>query len=282
VRNVFVEKWSTLVKFVLVAGVVVFVMIRWAWPAAHSRIRDAARRKPAKLKTTNLMTWVISLMSIGLALLVSADPVTIQRGRYPLNSPRPYRLWFGFGLCSQRADTPASRRCGWGCPVLPSPAQRGSSFAAEACTIWRIRIRPIPGPSSWAATIISALSKLSRPGKPSSRPPTSHSSTSTLPVSKSRPGLTMAAQFMHDGPCCLIPFQALYPLQSQRTGPVLLGGHPAHGLKPQSAEKCGCLVKIVPAVTEVWCRNSQHRSNTVLTGELSRHPKSVRKRWQRW
>jgi len=29
-RNVFVEKWSALVKVVLVAGAVLFVMIRWA------------------------------------------------------------------------------------------------------------------------------------------------------------------------------------------------------------------------------------------------------------
>jgi hypothetical protein len=29
-RNVFVEKWLTLVKVVLVAGAVLFVMIRWA------------------------------------------------------------------------------------------------------------------------------------------------------------------------------------------------------------------------------------------------------------
>ena len=30
VRNVFVEKWLSLVKFVLIAGAVLFVMIRWA------------------------------------------------------------------------------------------------------------------------------------------------------------------------------------------------------------------------------------------------------------
>jgi hypothetical protein len=30
VRNVFVEKWSTLVKVVLVAGAAMFIMIRWA------------------------------------------------------------------------------------------------------------------------------------------------------------------------------------------------------------------------------------------------------------
>jgi hypothetical protein len=29
-RNVFVEKWPFIAKFVLVAGVVLFVMIRWA------------------------------------------------------------------------------------------------------------------------------------------------------------------------------------------------------------------------------------------------------------
>jgi hypothetical protein len=29
-RNVFVEKWRPLVKFLLVAGVILFVMIRWA------------------------------------------------------------------------------------------------------------------------------------------------------------------------------------------------------------------------------------------------------------
>jgi hypothetical protein len=29
-RNVFVEKWPSVVKFLLVAGVVMFVMIRWA------------------------------------------------------------------------------------------------------------------------------------------------------------------------------------------------------------------------------------------------------------
>ncbi len=29
-RNVFVEKWPSLVKVVLVAGTVLFVMIRWA------------------------------------------------------------------------------------------------------------------------------------------------------------------------------------------------------------------------------------------------------------
>jgi hypothetical protein len=30
VRNVFVEKWPSLVRVVLVAGAVLFVMIRWA------------------------------------------------------------------------------------------------------------------------------------------------------------------------------------------------------------------------------------------------------------
>jgi hypothetical protein len=30
VRNVFVEKWPSLVKVVLVAGVLLFTMIRWA------------------------------------------------------------------------------------------------------------------------------------------------------------------------------------------------------------------------------------------------------------
>ena len=29
-RNVFLEKWLTLVKVVLVAGAVLFVMVRWA------------------------------------------------------------------------------------------------------------------------------------------------------------------------------------------------------------------------------------------------------------
>jgi hypothetical protein len=29
-RNVFVEKWPSLVKFVLVAGAVLFAIIRWA------------------------------------------------------------------------------------------------------------------------------------------------------------------------------------------------------------------------------------------------------------
>jgi hypothetical protein len=29
-RNVFLEKWTTLVKVVLVVGAVLFVMIRWA------------------------------------------------------------------------------------------------------------------------------------------------------------------------------------------------------------------------------------------------------------
>jgi hypothetical protein len=29
-RNVFVEKWRSLLKFVLIAGVVLFIMIRWA------------------------------------------------------------------------------------------------------------------------------------------------------------------------------------------------------------------------------------------------------------
>jgi hypothetical protein len=29
-RNVFVEKWRSLVKFVLLVGVVLFVMVRWA------------------------------------------------------------------------------------------------------------------------------------------------------------------------------------------------------------------------------------------------------------
>jgi hypothetical protein len=29
-RNVFLEKWQSLVKIVLVAGVVLFAMIRWA------------------------------------------------------------------------------------------------------------------------------------------------------------------------------------------------------------------------------------------------------------
>jgi len=30
-RNVFVEKWSSLVTIVLVAGALLFAMIRWAW-----------------------------------------------------------------------------------------------------------------------------------------------------------------------------------------------------------------------------------------------------------
>jgi hypothetical protein len=30
VRNVFVEKWPSLAMFVLVAGAVLFVMVRWA------------------------------------------------------------------------------------------------------------------------------------------------------------------------------------------------------------------------------------------------------------
>jgi hypothetical protein len=29
-RNVFIEKWPSVVKFVLVVGAVLFVMIRWA------------------------------------------------------------------------------------------------------------------------------------------------------------------------------------------------------------------------------------------------------------
>src|ERR1035438_6589172 len=66
---------------------------------------------------------------------------------------------------------------------------KGCRLAAEASSITRIRIRPVPGPSAWAAITTKALLSVCRPATPSSNPPTIVSSTSTHPLSRSRSGV---------------------------------------------------------------------------------------------
>src|SRR5258705_9371776 len=79
-----------------------------------------------------------------------------------------------------------------GLNALPDEAMKG--FAIK---IWDTRHAdtPIPLPSASAATIIIALFKTLRPVAPSdSIVPQYVSSTSTIPRSRSRPGLTMACR----------------------------------------------------------------------------------------
>jgi hypothetical protein len=65
-------------------------------------------------------------------------------------------------------------------------------LTAEASSITRIRIRPVPSPSAWAAITTKALLSVCRPATPSSNPPTIVSSTSTHPLSRSRSGRIIA------------------------------------------------------------------------------------------
>ncbi len=91
------------------------------------------------------------------------------------------------------------------------------------------RMRPIFGPNSSAAMITSDLLSLPRPRCPSVIPPTWVSSTSTRPLSLSRPGRTIArpqfcAATSKQFDSCPNPIRAG---KTQRTGSVLLTGHGA-------------------------------------------------------
>ena len=106
----------------------------------------------------------------------------------------------------------------------------------------RIRTRPIPRPSSSAATAIMALGSVWRPCTPGSSPPTNASSTSTQPCSRSRPGTYHGvAQFMQHGPGRLVALQAQHALQPHGAHPILLAGHPPRCPKPQGQRQTAVL-----------------------------------------
>lgn len=91
----------------------------------------------------------------------------------------------------------------------------------------------MPAPSSCAAIAIRDLRSVCRPRTPSSKPPKYVSSTSTLPVNRSRPGPNhRSPELVQPGPGRLVAAQPQHPLQSEGTGPVLLARQPVHGAKP--------------------------------------------------
>src|ERR1035437_9947902 len=127
-------------------------------------------------------------------------------------------------------------------PGATESRTKGTRLFAEASRIWRIRIRPIPGPSSWAATTISAFFKLSRPGTPLLQP-TQIAFVHLDPAGEQiapRPHHG-AAQFMQPRPGRLIALQTQHSLQPQRADTVLLTAPPPYGLKPQPQRSAGVL-----------------------------------------
>ena len=92
-----------------------------------------------------------------------------------------------------------------------------------------MRILPIPAPSSSAAMTTSAFFSVCRPRTPSSSPPTKVSSTSARPVSRSRPGRTIARRSLcSSAQAVAVASQTQNALQSQSTRPGFLARHPPH------------------------------------------------------
>src|SRR5947199_8478062 len=103
-----------------------------------------------------------------------------------------------------------------------------------------------------------SFAQLGRPSNPSPSAPTHHSSTSTLPVSKSRPGLTMARRNL-----CSIVQAALYFFSpSTRCSPNALAPFfcvvTHHIARNHTGKGMRVSWKIVPAVTEVWHPHAAH------------------------
>src|ERR1035441_8155516 len=105
-------------------------------------------------------------------------------------------------------------------------------LAAEASSITRIRIRPVPCPSAWAAITTKALLSVCRPA--AFLQPADHRLVHLHPPAQSIPIRSdhSPSQFVQPSPSCLITPQSEDPLQAQRAGTVLLAGHIPHGTKP--------------------------------------------------
>src|ERR1039458_1773414 len=73
-------------------------------------------------------------------------------------------------------------------------------------------------------------------------------------------------QFVQPSPDGLVLLQAQHTLETQSAGAVLLGSHPPHGVKPQ-LQRGARILKNSSAVTEVWCPQPTHCSNTTRTGQ---------------
>ena len=166
---------------------------------AREQLASAARSAPIEPKG-ELVEVVVQVLETYGSLMGAQQPALQQR-----DDPMNARQQFGrrFLLAPQEGDPVAVAVPLQGLVAQPPVRMHDAASSIESCTkgikleaeasaMRRIRIRPIPRPSSCVATTIKAFFSVCRPRTPSSRPPRYVSSTSTVPVSRSRPGLTIA------------------------------------------------------------------------------------------
>ena len=138
-------------------------------------------------------------------------------------------------------------------PGSTAPVTNGFSDSAEASSSTAIRHRPIPfGPlTSTAMPVSTFLPRARPPRRPGSCPPMNVSSTSTVPVSRSRPGRTST-----DRSRCSIAHAVGYePISSDRCRlcaemPSFCVANSQHAVN-HTVSGVRVRSKIVPAVTEV-------------------------------
>ena len=107
-------------------------------------------------------------------------------------------------------------------------------------------MRPIPRPSSSAATATNALPTISRPRTPSSTPPTYVSSTSTRPTSRLRPGRTMARRNCAARSRRLHSYPNPRPAATPARWPRLFALSPTKPPGTTTSRACGCPGKSCP------------------------------------
>jgi len=131
--------------------------MRWILLRRGSRVRGRARQKLQALLSSKLATarpdalWATVRAQIACAVAAQSPRA------YTLSSPARY--------------SPPSRPCGPHLPGSIDSSMKAWRQAAEALSMRRSRIRPMPFPLSSQATATKAFASVWRPRTPSSNPP---------------------------------------------------------------------------------------------------------------
>jgi len=134
----------------------------------------------------------------------------------------------------------------------------GRKLTSEASGMWRMRTLPKPLGCFTSTAIATTHLSLPRPGlAPCSTPPTRASSTSTLPDNWSRSARTMATRYR-----CRIVQATRYLVPNVRSSVFadrpFLAVVTCHAASNHVVSGVRVFSRIVPAVTDVWCRQVEH------------------------
>jgi len=147
----------------------------------------------------------------------------------------------------------------------------GRKLKSEASGMWRMRTLPKPLGCFTSTAIATMHLSVPRPGlPPCSTPPTRASSTSTSPDNCSRSARTMATRNR-----CSIDQATRYLVPNVRSS--VFADRPffavvtCHAASNHVVRGVRVLSRIVPAVTDVWCRQLEHtkRPRVCLQGSAA-------------